>query len=98
MVVTHNKSYSLTAEIEVPDSGATGVIVAIGASFTAVTFIVSVAELEFPVPVFVATTVTLRGPVGVSLVLLYCTPCSIVCQAEVSSLLPDNVKTPVTEL
>jgi arylsulfatase len=30
MVVTHNKSYSLTAEIEVPKSGANGVIVAIG--------------------------------------------------------------------
>jgi arylsulfatase len=30
MVVTHNKSYSLTAEIEVPASGANGVIVAIG--------------------------------------------------------------------
>jgi arylsulfatase len=30
MVVTHNKSYSLTAEIEVPKSGATGVIVALG--------------------------------------------------------------------
>jgi arylsulfatase A-like enzyme len=32
MVVTHNKSYSLTAEIEVPKSGANGVIVAIGGS------------------------------------------------------------------
>jgi hypothetical protein len=32
MVVTHNKSYSLTAEIEVPASGANGVIVAIGGS------------------------------------------------------------------
>ena len=30
MVVTHNKSYSLTAEIEVPKSGANGVIVALG--------------------------------------------------------------------
>jgi len=30
LVVTHNKSYSLTAEIEVPESGAKGVIVAIG--------------------------------------------------------------------
>ena len=30
MVVTHNKSYSLTAEIEVPKSGANGVIVAMG--------------------------------------------------------------------
>jgi arylsulfatase A-like enzyme len=30
LVVTHNKSYSLTAEIEVPKSGAQGVIVAIG--------------------------------------------------------------------
>ena len=30
MVVTHNKSYSLTAEIEVPTSGANGVIVALG--------------------------------------------------------------------
>jgi arylsulfatase len=30
MVVTHNKSYSITAEIEVPKSGANGVIVAIG--------------------------------------------------------------------
>jgi len=30
IVVTHNKSYSLTAEIEVPKSGANGVIVAIG--------------------------------------------------------------------
>jgi arylsulfatase A-like enzyme len=30
MVVTHNKSYSLTAEIEVPASGANGVICAIG--------------------------------------------------------------------
>jgi hypothetical protein len=30
LVVTHNKSYSLTAEIEVPKSGANGVIVAIG--------------------------------------------------------------------
>jgi len=30
IVVTHNKSYSLTAEIEVPESGASGVIVAIG--------------------------------------------------------------------
>jgi len=32
MVVTHNKSYSLTAEIEVPKSGADGVIVAMGGS------------------------------------------------------------------
>jgi len=32
MVVTHNKSYSVTAEIEVPASGANGVIVAIGGS------------------------------------------------------------------
>ena len=32
MVVTHNKSYSLTAEIEVPKSGAHGVIIAIGGS------------------------------------------------------------------
>jgi len=30
MVVTHNKSYSLTAEVEVPDAGANGVIVALG--------------------------------------------------------------------
>jgi Sulfatase len=30
LVVTHNKSYSLTAEIEVPASGASGVIVALG--------------------------------------------------------------------
>jgi arylsulfatase A-like enzyme len=30
MVVTHNKSYSLTAEIEVPKSGASGVIIALG--------------------------------------------------------------------
>jgi arylsulfatase len=30
LVVTHNKSYSLTAEIEVPKSGANGVIVAMG--------------------------------------------------------------------
>jgi arylsulfatase len=30
LVVTHNKSYSLTAEVEVPASGANGVIVAIG--------------------------------------------------------------------
>ena len=30
IVVTHNKSYSLTAEIEVPKSGANGVIVAMG--------------------------------------------------------------------
>ena len=30
LVVTHNKSYSLTAEIEVPASGANGVIVALG--------------------------------------------------------------------
>ena len=30
IVVTHNKSYSLTAEIEVPKSGANGVIVALG--------------------------------------------------------------------
>ncbi len=30
MVVTHNKSYSITAEVEVPDSGADGVIVALG--------------------------------------------------------------------
>jgi hypothetical protein len=29
--VTHNKSYSLTAEIEVPKSGANGVIVSMGA-------------------------------------------------------------------
>jgi Sulfatase len=33
LVVTHNKSYSLTAEIEVPKSGAHGVIVAIGGSY-----------------------------------------------------------------
>lgn len=32
MVVTHNKSYSLTAEIEVPTSSANGVIVALGGS------------------------------------------------------------------
>jgi arylsulfatase len=32
LVVTKNKSYSLTAEIEVPKSGANGVIVALGAS------------------------------------------------------------------
>ena len=32
LVVTKNKSYSLTAEIEVPESGANGVIVAIGGS------------------------------------------------------------------
>ena len=32
MVVTHNKSYSLTAEIEVPAAGASGVIVALGGS------------------------------------------------------------------
>jgi arylsulfatase len=32
LVVTHNKSYSLTAEVEVPDSGANGVIVALGGS------------------------------------------------------------------
>ena len=32
MVVTHNKSYSLTAEIEVPKSGANGVIIALGGS------------------------------------------------------------------
>jgi arylsulfatase len=32
MVVTHNKSYSLTAEIEVPKTGANGVIVALGGS------------------------------------------------------------------
>jgi len=32
IVVTHNKSYSLTAEIEVPESGANGVIVALGGS------------------------------------------------------------------
>jgi arylsulfatase A-like enzyme len=32
MVVTHNKSYSVTAEIEVPKSGANGVICAIGGS------------------------------------------------------------------
>ncbi len=32
LVVTHNKSYSLTAEIEVPKSGANGVIVALGGS------------------------------------------------------------------
>jgi arylsulfatase A-like enzyme len=32
MVVTHNKSYSVSAEIEVPTSGANGVIVAIGGS------------------------------------------------------------------
>lgn len=31
MVVTHNKSYSLTAEIEVPKSGARGVILSLGA-------------------------------------------------------------------
>ena len=30
-IVTHNKSYSLTAEIEVPQSGANGVIVSLGA-------------------------------------------------------------------
>ena len=30
LVVTHNKSYSLTAEVEVPKSGANGVIVALG--------------------------------------------------------------------
>jgi hypothetical protein len=30
IVVTHNKSYSLTAEIEVPKSGANGVIAALG--------------------------------------------------------------------
>ncbi len=28
LVVTHNKSYSLTAEVEVPEAGANGVIVA----------------------------------------------------------------------
>jgi arylsulfatase len=32
MVVTHNKSYSVTADIDVPASGAKGVIVAIGGS------------------------------------------------------------------
>ena len=32
IVVTHNKSYSLTAEIDVPKSGANGVIVAQGGS------------------------------------------------------------------
>jgi arylsulfatase len=32
LVVTHNKSYSLTAELEVPKSGASGVIVALGGS------------------------------------------------------------------
>jgi arylsulfatase A-like enzyme len=32
MVVTKNKSYSLTAEIEVPKSGASGVIIALGGS------------------------------------------------------------------
>ena len=32
LVVTHNKSYSLTAEIEVPKSGANGVIIAQGGS------------------------------------------------------------------
>jgi arylsulfatase A-like enzyme len=32
IVVTHNKSYSLTAEVEVPESGANGVIVALGGS------------------------------------------------------------------
>ncbi len=32
MVVTHNKSYSLTAQIEVPQSGAHGVIIALGGS------------------------------------------------------------------
>jgi hypothetical protein len=32
IIVTHNKSYSLTAEIDVPQSGASGVIVAIGGS------------------------------------------------------------------
>jgi arylsulfatase len=32
LVVTHNKSYSLTAEIDVPKSGARGVIVALGGS------------------------------------------------------------------
>ena len=32
LVVTHNKSYSLTAEVEVPESGANGVIVALGGS------------------------------------------------------------------
>ena len=32
LVVTHNKSYSLTAELEVPKSGANGVIVALGGS------------------------------------------------------------------
>lgn len=32
LVVTHNKSYSLTAEIEVPEAGAKGVIVALGGS------------------------------------------------------------------
>jgi arylsulfatase len=31
VLVTHNKSYSLTAEIEVPESGANGVIVSMGA-------------------------------------------------------------------
>lgn len=32
LVVTHNKSYSLTAEVDVPASGASGVIVALGGS------------------------------------------------------------------
>jgi len=32
LVVTHNKSYSLTAEIEVPESRANGVIVSLGGS------------------------------------------------------------------
>lgn len=32
LVVTHNKSYSLTAEVEVPEAGANGVIVALGGS------------------------------------------------------------------
>jgi arylsulfatase len=32
LVVTHNKSYSLTAEIDVPKSGASGVIAALGGS------------------------------------------------------------------
>jgi arylsulfatase len=31
-VVTHNKSYSLTAEVDVPNSGANGVIIALGGS------------------------------------------------------------------
>lgn len=35
LVVTHNKSYSLTAEIEVPKTGANGVIVALGGASAA---------------------------------------------------------------